>query len=142
MSSIDVSTSRVYAKLLGEQMVKHKAACRLVNTGWTGGPYGVGSRIKSTYTRAMVSVALNGLLTDAPTKTDPIVGMETVTTYPEIPDELLDPRGTWQDQAAVHRKANALADPFHKSVAQFADQVSADVRQAAPRPETVGSSAT
>ena len=132
----------VYAKLLGEQMVKHKAACWLVNTGWSGGPYGVGSRIKITYTRAMVAAALSGSLADAPTKTDPIFGMETVTKCPEVPDKLLDPRGTWKDQAAFHRKANALAEQFHKNFAQFADQVSADVRQAAPRPESVGSSAT
>ncbi|MBI3021128.1 MAG: phosphoenolpyruvate carboxykinase (ATP), partial [Candidatus Omnitrophica bacterium] len=123
----------VYAKLLGEKMAQHHVTCWLVNTGWTGGPYGLGSRIAIGYTRAMVEAALNGSLDDAPTTADPVFGFETVTRCPGVPEDLLDPRSTWKAPVAYDEKARELAEQFRENFAQFADGEQAEVRAAGPR---------
>jgi phosphoenolpyruvate carboxykinase (ATP) len=111
----------VYARLLGEKIAAHRVSCWLVNTGWTGGPVGVGSRIKIGYTRAMVEGALDGTLNDAPTKPDPVFGISTVTRCPGVPDELLDPRASWRDPLAYDAKAREIASQFRRNFEQFAD---------------------
>ncbi|HTK07736.1 MAG TPA: phosphoenolpyruvate carboxykinase (ATP) [Ktedonobacteraceae bacterium] len=121
-----------YANLLRERIERHQVRCYLINTGWTGGPYGVGERIQIAYTRAMVSAAITGQLEQVPTETDPIFGLHIPTSCPGVPTELLNPRTTWADQAAYDRQAHHLADRFKKNFTQF--QLSTDaVRLAGPR---------
>lgn len=122
----------VYAQLLGEKIAQHHVTCWLVNTGWTGGPYGVGSRIKIDQTRAMVNAALSGALDQAPTKKDPTFGFGTVTRCPGVPDAVLDPRSTWQDPKAYDATAQELAVKFRENFVQFADRESAEVCEAGP----------
>lgn len=124
---------RVYSELLGERITKHKSQVWLVNTGWSGGPYGVGSRIKIAYTRAMIQAALTGSLDSVPSTRDPIFGMEVPTRCPEVPEIVLNPRNTWADKEAYDVQANRLARMFAKNFEQFSDQVSPDVRAAGPR---------
>ncbi len=121
-----------YASMLGERIAKHSVRCWLVNTGWTGGPFGVGSRMKLTYTRAMISAALKGSLDGGTFNTDPVFGLSVPTSVPNVPDVLLNPRSTWADQAAYDAQAQKLAGMFRDNFAQFADQVSESVRNAAP----------
>ncbi|RMF67040.1 MAG: phosphoenolpyruvate carboxykinase [Calditrichaeota bacterium] len=123
----------VYAKLLGEKMAKHKVDCWLVNTGWSGGPYGVGSRMKIAYTRAMVAAALDGSLASVPTEEDPVFGVHIPTSCPNVPGEVLKPRNTWKDKAAYDEYAKKLAGMFKKNFKEYADQVSEAVRKAGPR---------
>ena len=111
----------VYAKLLGEKIEAHRVTCWLINTGWTGGPYGVGHRIPIQHTRAMVEAALTGRLDDAQTKLDPTFGIAAVTRCPGVPDEVLDPRSTWNDPKAYDAKARELAAKFRENFAPFAD---------------------
>jgi len=122
----------VYANLLGEKISKHQANAYLINTGWSGGPYGVGHRMKLAYTRAMVTAALSGALEDAPTRRDPIFGIEVPTKVPGVPDEVLDPRATWKDKAAYDQQANMLAAMFAENFQQFAAEAADDVLNAGP----------
>jgi len=122
----------VYAKMLAEKMSKHGATAWLVNTGWTGGPYGEGHRMKIGYTRSMVNAAVNGELNDVPTEVDPIFGVGIPTSVPNVPQEVLRPRDTWADKAAYDEKASELAGLFHKNFAQFADKVTPEVLAAGP----------
>jgi phosphoenolpyruvate carboxykinase (ATP) len=105
----------------------------LVNTGWTGGPYGTGTRMNIAHTRSIVRAALDGSLAKAPTRTDPVFGVEVPTTCPDVPDEVLDPRSTWADPAAYDRAAARLARMFVENFEGFADGVSDLVRGAGPR---------
>ncbi|NOZ49955.1 MAG: phosphoenolpyruvate carboxykinase [Chloroflexi bacterium] len=123
----------VYAKLLGERIEQHKAQVWLVNTGWSGGPYGIGQRMKIAYTRAMVAAALGGRLDDVETVTDPVFGLHVPTHVPDVPDHILLPRNTWSDGSAYDAQAHKLATMFVENFKQFADQVSADVLAAAPQ---------
>ena len=123
----------VYAKLLGEKLAKHQAQVWLVNTGWSGGPAGVGSRMKIAYTRAMVHAALNGDLDNAPTELDPIFGLPIPIACPGVPAEVLNPRNTWADKAAYDQKARELAALFVKNFKQFEAQTTADVIAAGPK---------
>lgn len=123
----------VYAKMLGEKIEKFGAKVWLVNTGWTGGPYGVGSRMKIAHTRAMVHAALDGRLAEVKTQADPIFGLGIPEAVPDVPAEVLIPRNTWQDKAAYDKQAKALAGQFQKNFEKFADQATADVLAAAPR---------
>jgi len=100
---------RVYAEMLGQRMREHGATAWLVNTGWTGGPFGVGHRMPIAATRALVRAALSGELEDAPTRTDPNFGFEVPTEVPGVDAALLDPRGTWDDPKAYDERAAALA---------------------------------
>jgi len=122
----------VYAKLLGKRLSEHKVDAWLVNTGWTGGPYGVGSRMKIGYTRAMIHAALNGRLSEVETRQDPVFGLRVPVTCPDIPAEVLEPRKTWKDGAAYDEKAKELAGRFRKNFEQFASSVSPAVRDAGP----------
>jgi phosphoenolpyruvate carboxykinase (ATP) len=123
----------VYADLLGKKIEQHGARVWLVNTGWTGGPYGVGRRMSIAHTRAMVAAALNGHLAKVATRTDPIFGCQVPVECPGVPAEVLDPRTTWHDDAAYDAQARKLASMFEKNFEQFAEQVSAAVRAAGPR---------
>ncbi len=123
----------VYANQLGEKMETHNTRVWLVNTGWTGGPYGVGERIKLAYTRAMVRAALSGALDDVPTREDPIFGLHVPVSCPGVPDTILDPRSTWADPEAYEKQARELARRFKENFKQFEPYVSPEVLKAGPR---------
>ena len=122
----------VYAEMLGRKIGQHDARVWLVNTGWTGGAYGVGSRMKLSHTRAMVHAALAGELDDVECLTDPIFGFAVPTSVPDVPASVLQPRGTWSDPAAYDAQAHKLTAMFQKNFAAFADQVSPEIRNAGP----------
>jgi phosphoenolpyruvate carboxykinase (ATP) len=109
----------VYAKMLGERIARHKVQCWLVNTGWTGGPYGVGHRMNLKHTRAMIRAALAGQLDKVPTRREPVFGLDVPQHVPGVPDELLDPRKTWKDPAAYDAQAKRLLALFQKNFEQF-----------------------
>jgi phosphoenolpyruvate carboxykinase (ATP) len=123
----------VYAKLLADKIEKHNVNIWMVNTGWTGGPYGVGSRMKLSYTRAMVRAALNGELDGVPTTPDPIFGFALPVHVPGVPSEILQPRNTWKDPAAYDEQARKLVQLFHDYMQQFGSAIPDDVKAAAPR---------
>jgi len=123
----------VYALLLGEKIAKHKVKCWLVNTGWTGGPYGVGHRMKIGYTRAMVNAVLEGALEKVDYVTDPIFGLKIPQSCPNVPEEVLNPKNTWEDKAAYDAQAKKLAAMFNENFKQFEDQVSDEVKNTAPK---------
>jgi len=110
---------RKYAELLAEKIRAHRSNVWLVNTGWSGGPYGVGSRMKLAYTRAIVDAIHAGQLANAPTLTDPVFGVEMVTECPGVPAEILQPRLTWTDPAAFEAAARNLQALFTENYAQF-----------------------
>ena len=122
-----------YATMLGELLRTHGAQVWLVNTGWSGGAYGVGKRMKLSYTRAMVRAALNGALANAATKTDPIFGLSSPSTVDGVPSEVLDPRGTWGDTAAYDTQAHKLAEMFRQNIKKFGDAVAPAVIAAGPK---------
>ncbi|HEX8362549.1 MAG TPA: phosphoenolpyruvate carboxykinase (ATP) [Longimicrobium sp.] len=124
----------VYADLLGQRIAEHGSRVWLVNTGWTGGPYGVGSRMKLSYTRAMVRAALAGELDDVETVESPFFRLNIPTSIPGVPSEVLVPRETWADKDAFDKQARELADKFLKNFEQFADRVPEAVRTAGPKP--------
>ncbi len=123
----------VYAKILGEKIAKHQVDVWLVNTGWTGGPYGLGQRMKIAYTRAMVNAALDADLDDVPTEVDPVFGFQIPTACPEVPSEVLMPRNTWKDPHAYDLKAKELAAKFIQNFQQFAKDVPGNVQEGGPR---------
>jgi phosphoenolpyruvate carboxykinase (ATP) len=123
----------VYANLLGEKMARHHVNCWLVNTGWSGGPYGVGDRMKIAYTRAMVTAALNGSLANVPTEEDPFFGVHIPTSCPNVPAEVLKPRNVWKDKASYSDHAKKLAAMFRKNFKQFEEFVTEEVKKAGPR---------
>ncbi len=116
-----------YAELLAAKMKKHNARVWLVNTGWSGGPYGVGKRIKLAHTRAIVDAIHNGKLIGAKTQRDPVFGFEVVTECPNVPAEILIPRNTWPDKDEYDKMAQKLAGLFQANFAKYKDGVSADV---------------
>jgi phosphoenolpyruvate carboxykinase (ATP) len=122
----------VYAEMLGERIEQHGSRVWLVNTGWTGGAYGEGHRMKLSHTRAMVRAALAGELDDVETTPDPIFGMHIPKSVPGVPDEVLQPRDTWKDRDAYDAQAHELAGMFRENFQKFADTVSQDVRDAGP----------
>lgn len=122
-----------YASLLREKIEKHRPHVWLVNTGWTGGPYGVGHRMKLAHTRAMMRAALSGQLDDVPTWIDPVFGVQVPERVPDVPPEVLNPRETWADKAAYDAQAARLARLFHENFAKFDSEVSEAVRNAGPR---------
>jgi phosphoenolpyruvate carboxykinase (ATP) len=123
----------VYAGMLGEKLRRHGARVWLINTGWTGGPYGVGQRMKLGHTRQMVSAALAGALDQAPTWTDPIFGLSVPCAVPSVPDSVLRPRDSWKSKADYDAKATQLADMFAANFEKYAGGVSEAVRNAGPR---------
>ncbi|GIX04563.1 MAG: phosphoenolpyruvate carboxykinase [ATP] 2 [Planctomycetaceae bacterium] len=104
-----------YAQMLADKVQKHGSQVWLVNTGWTGGPYGVGERIKLAHTRAIIDAIHSGILRDAPVRIDPFFKLPVITACPGVPAELLDPRQTWADKAAYDTSAAKLADAFRKN---------------------------
>jgi phosphoenolpyruvate carboxykinase (ATP) len=122
----------VYAKMLGERIQKYDVQCWLINTGWTGGPHGVGHRMSLPDTRAMVHAALDGSLSGVPTKIHPVFGLEMPTAVPGVGADVLDPRSTWKDGAAYDTAAMELAGMFHDNFKQFLAEVDDDVRDAGP----------
>jgi phosphoenolpyruvate carboxykinase (ATP) len=122
-----------YASLLGERLSRHGVRCWLVNTGWTGGPYGVGSRMKIGISRAVVTAILSGALEKVPTVADPVFGLEVPTSCPGVPDEVLQPRATWADPDAYDDRARKVAELFRKNFALYAEACSPEVRAAGPR---------
>ncbi len=121
----------VYAEQLAAKIRKHGTDVWLLNTGWTGGPYGVGSRFKLSYTRAFVTSILNGSLRNAKYVEHPIFGLRMPTEVPGVPSEVLDPRNTWKDKAAYDAKAKELAKKFRDNDGKF--KVTPEVRAAGPR---------
>ena len=122
----------VYSRLLGEKIAKHDVRCWLVNTGWIGGPYGVGERISIAYTRAMVNAALEGKLDNVPTRVDPIFGLTIPIHCPDVPDEVLDPAGAWPDPKAYEEKAGELVGRFRDNFVEFESDVPEEVKAAGP----------
>jgi phosphoenolpyruvate carboxykinase (ATP) len=123
----------VYADLLGRKMAETDAACWLINTGWSGGPYGVGQRMKISYTRAMIRAILNGSLSSVETHPDPIFGVNVPVSCPEVPAEVLQPRNTWADKDAYDRQAHDLARRFNENFKKYESGVSDEVKAAAPK---------
>jgi phosphoenolpyruvate carboxykinase (ATP) len=123
----------VYAKLLGEKIAKHNVKCWLLNTGWTGGPYGIGSRMKIAYTRAMLNSSIEGKLDNVETYLDSIFGLQVPLSCPDVPPEVLNPRNTWNDKSAYDIEAKKLANMFHKNFEQFSDVISKEIVNAGPK---------
>ena len=121
-----------YAKMLGNLLRKHDSNVWLINTGWTGGPYGKGKRIKLSYTRAIVNAALAGRLDHVSTQTDNIFGLAVPTEIPGVPSEVLNPRTTWLDPKAYDAQAKKLAEMFRENFAKFGT-VDAAIRNAGPK---------
>jgi phosphoenolpyruvate carboxykinase (ATP) len=122
----------VYARLFGEKIVRHRSKVWLVNTGWTGGSYGVGHRIPIAYTRAMVHGILNGKLDDVPTRMDPVFGLAVPIACPDVPAEMLAPRANWNDPSAYDEQARKVAEMFINNFNAFAGEVASEVRAAGP----------
>jgi len=122
----------VYAKMLGEKLRHHDVRVWLLNTGWTGGPYGTGQRMKLSHTRRMVTAALNGELDQVETWTDPIFGLSVPTRIEGVPDKVLRPRETWQSPADYDAQAGRLADMFAENFKKYESGVSEDVKAAGP----------
>jgi phosphoenolpyruvate carboxykinase (ATP) len=122
----------VYDALLGEKIREHNVSCWLINTGWTGGPYGVGTRMDIDHTRAMLNAALSGALDDVPMHEDPIFRVLVPERCPNVPTEILRPENTWSDKEAYQKKALELAAAFAKNFKKFADMVSDEIRAAGP----------
>jgi phosphoenolpyruvate carboxykinase (ATP) len=121
-----------YAKLLGRLIQEHEAQTWLVNTGWTGGPYGVGRRMDLAHTRRMITAVLSGELADVPTQPDDAFGLAIPERVPGVPDAVLRPRGTWDDPAAYDEQATTLVNMFRENFKKFADRVPEAVRDAGP----------
>ncbi|MFB3817848.1 MAG: phosphoenolpyruvate carboxykinase (ATP) [Candidatus Methylomirabilales bacterium] len=121
----------VYAEMLRERIARHRVACWLVNTGWSGGPFGVGQRMKLPLTRAMLRAALEGKLAGAPSWTEPVFGLQVPQECPGVPAEVLNPKATWPDPQAYETRAKELAGLFRKNFEEFG-AAGAAVRRAGP----------
>ena len=121
-----------YAAMLGNRLDEHGATCYLVNTGWSGGPYGVGHRMDLAQTRAIVHAALSGVLADVPTVVDPVFGLHVPLQVEGVPDEVLRPRATWANAQEYDAAAAALAARFHANFERF-PQVSEAIQAAGPK---------
>lgn len=124
----------VYADMLGERIAKHNVSCWLVNTGWTGGPYGVGHRVEIKYTRAMIKAILEGQLDKVETKEDPVFGIHVPIKVKGVPDEILFPRNTWKNPEAYDEKAKELANQFIENFKEYESNVDKKILDASPRP--------
>jgi phosphoenolpyruvate carboxykinase (ATP) len=117
---------------LGEKIARHQANVWLINTGWTGGAYGVGSRLSLPYTRAMIRSVLNGSLQGVPMYKDRNFGIAVPEAVPDVPSEVLHPRHTWADRLAYDQQVQLLIGKFQENFTQFAGQVSPEVNAAGP----------
>jgi phosphoenolpyruvate carboxykinase (ATP) len=122
-----------YAEVLAERIERHHSDAWLVSTGWTGGPYGVGSRIRLSTTRAIIDAIHDSSLKGALTREDPIFGLHVPIACPGVLDRVLTPRETWADPEAYDRTASKLAGQFRDNFAQYADRASEEIRRAGPR---------
>ncbi|NCI49825.1 phosphoenolpyruvate carboxykinase (ATP) [Sediminibacterium roseum] len=122
-----------YAGMLGEKMKKNKVNVWMINTGWSGGPYGIGSRMKLGYTRAMITAALDGRLDVAGYTAHPVFGMMMPDSCPGVPSEILNPRSTWADTAAYDAKSKDLAAQFVQNFEKYASGVTQEILDAAPK---------
>ncbi len=122
-----------YAEMLGEKLHQHETNVWLVNTGWTGGPYGVGERISLKYTRAMITAALTGSLGNAGYRTHSIFGADIPTTCPGVPNEILSPRETWRDDVGFYKMANSLAVRFQENFKKFEEYANDEIMAGAPK---------
>lgn len=123
----------IYAKMLGERIEKYDTKVYLINTGWAGGPYGVGSRMKLKYTRAMVTAALNGDIDKSEFKHDAVFNLDVPQTCPNVPDEIMNPRDTWEDKAAYDDSAKKLAKMFQDNFAKKYPNMPKNIADAGPR---------
>lgn len=121
-----------YAEMLSAKMKETGVNVWLINTGWTGGPYGTGSRMKLRYTRAMISAALNGQLEKVAFEKHPVFGLAVPQVCPEVPSEILNPRNTWKDAAAYDKQAEALSGAFRKNFSRFEAYASEEIMSGAP----------
>ena len=121
-----------YAALLGKKLKEHDVNVWLINTGWSGGPYGVGQRIKLKYTRAMIAAALNNELDYVAYDAHPVFGFMIPVTCPNVPAEILQPRNTWDDKNNYDKKAKNLATLFVANFEKYAEGVSEEILKAAP----------
>lgn len=124
-----------YAELLGKKLKENKVTVWLVNTGWSGGAFGVGSRMKLSYTRAMITAALTGKLDNIKYETLPVFGLNVPTECPNVPAEILNPRNTWKNQDDFDTTANKLAASFIKNFDQYASAANDEIMSAAPKVE-------
>jgi phosphoenolpyruvate carboxykinase (ATP) len=122
-----------YAEMLGRLIDEHESDVWLVNTGWTGGAFGVGKRMKLSHTRAMVNAVLHGDLHSAPCSTDPIFGLHVPKVIEGVPAEVLDPRSTWADKNAYDEQAKKLAGMFKDNFKKFESAVTDGVKAAGPK---------
>lgn len=122
-----------YAEMLGEKMNQHKVNIWLLNTGWSGGEYGVGSRIKLKYTREMITAALTGQLDNVTYETHEVFGLNMPTDCPNVPSDLLNPKNTWEDKMAYDQKAEKLAASFINNFKQFEEFANEEIMAAAPK---------
>jgi phosphoenolpyruvate carboxykinase (ATP) len=125
-----------YAEMLGEKMEQNEVNIWMVNTGWTGGAYGVGERISLKYTRAMITAALSGVLENVGYRTHSIFGAEMPLTCPNVPSEILSPRETWKNDDAFYKQANDLARRFNKNFEKFESYANEEIMSGAPRPNS------
>ena len=121
-----------YAELLAEKMREHGSSAWLVNTGWSGGAYGVGSRIKLQYTRSIIDAIHDGSLHGPQFKTDPVFGLSYPLACPGLPSEILNPRNTWSDKDAFDSTAAQLAAKFNENFKEYEDQASDAIKSAGP----------
>lgn len=121
-----------YAEMLSKKMKDANVKVWLINTGWTGGPYGVGSRMKLKYTRAMITAALNGELDDVAYENHEVFGIAKPQTCPNVPSEILNPRNTWEDPEQYDKKAVELAQKFKDNFAKFEEFANAEIMAGAP----------
>ncbi len=122
-----------YARMLSEKIKEHNVRCYLVNTGWVGGPYGIGQRVDIKMTRRMVEEVISGELDNVKTWEHPIFGLNVPEEIPDVPNEILNPRETWSDKDAYDRKARDLAGLFQKNFTKFESEVDEEVLKAGPR---------
>jgi len=122
-----------YAEMLGDKMEEHDVNVWLINTGWSGGVYGVGERISLKYTRAMISAILNGKLEKVKYNIHEVFGLKMPNSCPNVPSEILSPKNTWEDKEAYDIKANELADAFNNNFIQFANYANKETLDGAPK---------
>src|SRR5512138_951847 len=127
-----------YAELLKRKIERYGAQCWLVNTGWVGGPYGVGKRISIRHTRALLNAALNGKLDNVTYKQDPIFGFEVPEHCPDVPDEVLNPSSSWSDKKEYDRRYKDLAMRFKQNFGKFEDGTPLEIVEAGPQPQANG----
>lgn len=125
-----------YAEMLGKKMIENEVTVWLINTGWTGGSYGVGNRIRLKYTRAMIASALNGTLDNVGYRTHSVYGVSIPLTCPNVPSEILSPRETWKDDIGFYKKANELAHSFIENFKKYESYANEEIISGQPTPNT------